>query len=60
MVIIEVGRDFDARFDLLSGMHKWSAFLKKPTKEEGDKVSNVFYCRYNTSGLVVEKNGESF
>jgi len=59
MVIIEVSREFDGRFDLLLGMHKWSAFLKKPTKEEEDKASKVFHCRYNT-GRLVEKNGKSF
>jgi len=56
MVIIEVGRDFDGRFDLLLGTHEWSAFLKKPTKEEEDKASDAFYCRYNT-GRLVEKHG---
>ncbi|KAH9959053.1 hypothetical protein BC827DRAFT_1135249 [Russula dissimulans] len=59
MVIIEVSRDFDGRFDLLLGTHEWSALLKRPTKEEEDKASKVFYCRYNT-GRMVEKLGESF
>ncbi|KAH9957220.1 hypothetical protein BC827DRAFT_715802 [Russula dissimulans] len=37
-------------------MPKRSAFLKNPTKEEEDKVSKVFYCRYNM-GRLVEKSG---
>ncbi|KAH9959059.1 hypothetical protein BC827DRAFT_1135218 [Russula dissimulans] len=57
MAIIEVDRDFDDRFDLLLGTHKWSSFLKKPTKEEEDKAFNVFHCKYNT-GRWVEKHGE--
>ncbi|KAI0301739.1 hypothetical protein B0F90DRAFT_1628322 [Multifurca ochricompacta] len=55
MVIIEVDRDFD-RFDDLLGMHSWSKFLLRPTEEELDKSSKVFYCAYN-SGRLVEKSG---
>ncbi|KAH9957223.1 hypothetical protein BC827DRAFT_1138283, partial [Russula dissimulans] len=43
-------------FNLLLGMHKRSAFLERLTKEEVDKLSKVFYCRYNT-GRLVENNG---
>jgi hypothetical protein len=58
MAIIQADRDLDDRFDLLLGTHKWSSFLKKPTKEE-DKASNVFHCKYNM-GRWVEEHGESF
>ncbi len=57
MVIIEVHRAFD-RFDDLLGLHAWSEFLMKPTEEEIDKSSKVFYCTYNT-GRLVENNGPS-
>jgi len=55
MVIIEVDRDFE-QFDSLLGMHTWSKFLLKPTEEESDKASKVFWCHYN-SGRLVQKNG---
>ncbi|KAI0291245.1 hypothetical protein BC826DRAFT_484215 [Russula brevipes] len=38
MVIVEVDRDFD-RFESLLGMHAWSDFLLKPTREEEGKSS---------------------
>ncbi|KAH9954203.1 hypothetical protein BC827DRAFT_1144304, partial [Russula dissimulans] len=43
-------------FDPMLGTHKWSSFLKKPTKKEEDKTSNAFHCKYNT-GRWVEKHG---
>lgn len=55
MVVVEVDRDFD-RFNELLGSHAWSGFLLRPTKEQIDKFSKVFYCTYNT-GRLVEKNG---
>ncbi|KAH9058215.1 hypothetical protein EDB87DRAFT_1578207 [Lactarius vividus] len=55
MVVIEVDREFD-RFDELLGLHAWSGFLLKPSEEQKDKSSKVFYCTYNT-GRLVEKNG---
>jgi hypothetical protein len=55
MVVIEVDRDFDS-FDRLLGLHTWSKFLQKPSEEQLDKVSKVFYCTYNT-GRLVEKHG---
>jgi hypothetical protein len=55
--VIEVDRDFDS-FDRLLGLHTWSKFLQKPSEEQRDKVSKVFYCTYNT-GRLVEKHGPS-
>jgi hypothetical protein len=55
--VIEVDRDFDS-FDRLLGLHTWSEFLQRPTKDQLDKVSKVFYCTYNT-GRQAEKNGPS-
>lgn len=55
MVIIEINRDY-AHFDRILGEHRWSEFLQKPTKEESGRVTQVFYCTYNT-GRIVQKNG---
>ena len=55
MVIIEVNRDY-AHFDRILGEHRWSEFLQTPTKEEAGRVTQVFYCAYNT-GRIVQKNG---
>lgn len=57
MVIIEVDREFE-KFETLLGKHEWSKLLQKPTKEETDKASKVFWCHYN-SGRLVQKHGES-
>jgi hypothetical protein len=55
MVIIEVDRDFD-QFEALLGLHPWSKFLVRPSGEEQDKESKVFWCHYN-SGRSVQKHG---
>ena len=57
MVVIEVDRDFDG-FNELLGLHTWSKFLSKPSEEEKDKSSKIFYCTYN-KGRQVEKSGPS-
>jgi hypothetical protein len=57
MVVIAVDRDFD-RFDDLLGLHTWSEVLLKPTREDLDKSSKVFWCRYNSDRLV-QKHGMS-
>src|SRR6267142_358754 len=56
-VIIEVERDFD-QFETLLGSHSWSKFLLRPSGEEQDKESKVFWCHYN-SGRLVQKHGGS-
>jgi hypothetical protein len=55
MVIIEVNREYKD-FDRILGEHRWSEFLRTPTKEEKGKLTQVFYCAYNT-GRIVQKNG---
>ncbi|KII95466.1 hypothetical protein PLICRDRAFT_170114 [Plicaturopsis crispa FD-325 SS-3] len=55
MVVIEIERDFP-RFKDLLGEHRWSEFLKTPSKEEQGKVSRIYYCRLDT-GRNVQKNG---
>lgn len=47
MVIVEVKRDWDG-FDRLLGEHKWADFLRNPSKEEDKKITQVFYCRWNS------------
>ena len=56
MVVIKVDRESD-RFHELLGLHVWSEFLIKPTSEQMDKSSTVFYSTYNTARLV--KDGPS-
>jgi hypothetical protein len=58
MVIVGISRYFD-RFDSVLGMHEWSKFLKKPTDEDMDKSSKVFWCVHNSDRLV-QKSGGSF
>lgn len=58
MVIIEIKREFDS-FDHLLGEHRWIDFLKNPSEEEREIVTQVFYCTYN-SGRQVQKHGKSF
>lgn len=55
MIIIEVERSFDSWNSLL-GEHKWGEFLRNPTFEEKDRVSQIFYCTL-TTGRKVQKNG---
>lgn len=54
MVIVEVKRDYPD-FDRLLGEHKWKEFLRNPSKEEETKISQVFYCVYN-SGTCASKS----
>lgn len=56
MVIIEVNRNFPD-FNNLLGEHRWRNFLRKPSQDEEDRVSKVFYCTYST-GREVQKYGE--
>ncbi|KAI0919209.1 hypothetical protein AcW1_003353 [Taiwanofungus camphoratus] len=55
MVIIEVNRNFPD-FNNLLGEHRWRNFLRKPSQDEEDRVSKVFYCTYST-GREVQKYG---
>lgn len=56
-VIIEVNREYQF-FDRILGEHRWAEFLHKPSAEEKDRVTQVFYCTYHT-GRMVQKYGES-
>ncbi|KAF8623774.1 hypothetical protein AX15_006215 [Amanita polypyramis BW_CC] len=51
MVIFSVDKEFPHPERLL-GEHRYSEFLKKPDKNEGRLVSQIFYCAYNTEREV--------
>ncbi|EKM53677.1 uncharacterized protein PHACADRAFT_148424 [Phanerochaete carnosa HHB-10118-sp] len=55
MIIIEVMRNFP-NFDRLLGEHRWSEVFQNPAPENRERVSKVFYCKYNT-GREVQKYG---
>ncbi|EMD33008.1 hypothetical protein CERSUDRAFT_143168 [Gelatoporia subvermispora B] len=55
MVIIEVRRDYPD-FSRLLGEHRWSEFLKNPSQDDQERVSQVFYCTLGALRLV-QKNG---
>ena len=55
-VIIEVNRDY-LHVDRILGEHRWSEFLRNPSRDEKDRATQVFYCTYHT-GRMVQKNGK--
>jgi hypothetical protein len=55
MVIIEVDRDFGNWNELL-GEHRWAEVFKKCDEHEKERVSQIFWCTFNT-GRQVQKYG---
>lgn len=55
MVLLEIDKEYPHN-DRLLGEHRWSEFLKKPTEEEKDRVTQIFHCLYNT-GRAAQKDG---
>ncbi|THH16700.1 hypothetical protein EUX98_g9257 [Antrodiella citrinella] len=55
MVIVEIARSFGG-WDSLLGEHKWNEFLRNPTPDERDRVSQIFYCTL-ASGQEVRDHG---
>ncbi|KAJ8517637.1 hypothetical protein ONZ45_g5213 [Pleurotus djamor] len=55
IVIVEMDRSYQ-HFDRLLGEHAWGKFLKNPSHEEKDGVSQVFYSTYS-SGREAQKDG---
>lgn len=55
MVIIEVDRDF-GDWNKLLGEHRWSEVFKRGDPNESDRVSQIFWCQFNT-GRQVQKYG---
>ncbi|PPQ75448.1 hypothetical protein CVT26_016222 [Gymnopilus dilepis] len=55
MILLEISKTF-ARDERLLGEHRWRDMLKDPSNEEKSRVSQVFYCFYNTS-RAAQKDG---
>lgn len=56
MIIIEIDRDF-GEWNKLLGEHRWSEVFKKCAPEDKDRVSQIFWCEFNT-GRRVQKYGK--
>ena len=57
MILLEISKTF-TRDERLLGEHRWRDMLKDPSNEEKSRVSQVFYCFYNTS-RAAQKDGLS-
>ncbi|KAG6897996.1 hypothetical protein C0992_007485 [Termitomyces sp. T32_za158] len=55
MVLIEVDKKYPHNERLL-GEHRWKEFLKSPTDEEKDRVTQIFHSLY-TTGRQAQKDG---
>ncbi|KAG6853064.1 hypothetical protein C0991_007134 [Blastosporella zonata] len=55
MVLIEVDKKYSHNERLL-GEHRWEEFLRRPTQEETDKVTQIFHSLY-TTGREAQKDG---
>ncbi|KAG6867224.1 hypothetical protein C0993_005417 [Termitomyces sp. T159_Od127] len=55
MVLIEVDKKYPYNERLL-GEHRWKEFLKSPTDEEKDRVTQIFNSLY-TTGRAAQKDG---
>lgn len=55
MVLLEIDKKYPHN-DRLLGEHRWSEFLKNPSKEEAGKVTQIFHCLYKT-GREAQKDG---
>ncbi|KAJ3571741.1 hypothetical protein NP233_g3549 [Leucocoprinus birnbaumii] len=48
MVVAEVSKTF-SEFEVLLGEHSWNRFLQKPTMEEKERKTRVYYSTYSTA-----------
>ncbi|KAG6843893.1 hypothetical protein H0H87_011947 [Tephrocybe sp. NHM501043] len=55
MVLIEVDKKYPHNQRLL-GEHRWKEFLRQPTEEETDRVTQIFHSLYST-GREAQKDG---
>ncbi|KNZ72355.1 hypothetical protein J132_03446 [Termitomyces sp. J132] len=55
MVLIEIDKGYPHNERLL-GEHRWKEFLRNPTDEEKDRVTQIFYSLY-TTGREAQKDG---
>ncbi|KAG2015694.1 hypothetical protein CC2G_008939 [Coprinopsis cinerea AmutBmut pab1-1] len=46
-VIVEIEKQ--AKHNGLLGEHRWAEVLKRPSKEDRERVSRVYYCIYRTT-----------
>lgn len=56
MVLLEIDKSYP-HIDRLLGEHRWSEFLKRPTHEEVERVTQIFFSLYDT-GRAAQKDGE--
>lgn len=56
MVLLEIDKKYPHNRRLL-GEHKWSEFLRNPSEEERERVSQIFHSLY-TTGREAQKDGQ--
>lgn len=59
MILAEIERTFDPQIikERFLGEHKWSEFLLKPSEEEKNRVTQIFYSFY-ASHRDAQKDGK--
>ncbi|EDR07679.1 uncharacterized protein LACBIDRAFT_298063 [Laccaria bicolor S238N-H82] len=55
MVLLEIDKAYPEHERLL-GEHRWIEFLKNPRADEKERISQIFYCLYDT-GRAAQKDG---
>jgi hypothetical protein len=55
MVLLEIDKKYPHNERLL-GEHRWSEFLRNPSEEEEDRVTQIFHSLY-TTGRAAQKDG---
>ena len=55
MVLLEIDKAYPEHERLL-GEHRWIEFLKNPRADEKERISQIFYCFYDT-GRAAQKDG---
>ena len=55
MVLLEIDKAYPGHERLL-GEHRWIEFLKNPRADEKERISQIFYCLYDT-GRAAQKDG---
>ena len=53
MVLLEIDK---ACLEHLFGERRWVEFLKNPRADEKERISQIFYCLYDT-GRAAQKDG---
>ena len=55
MVLLEIDKAYPGHERLL-GEHRWIEFWKNPRADEKERISQIFYCLYDT-GRAAQKDG---